>query len=153
LLIVDPQHDFYPPAAVALGLVSAETIVVRPQRDADFLWAVEQSLRSRGVGVVLTRLNHIEGRAFRRLQLAAEQGGTVGIFLRPARQAAMPSWAQTRFLVRPLPSQSAGRRLQIESLHLDGRDVVELELNDATGAVCVASRLADSTTVRRAVGA
>jgi protein ImuA len=153
LMIVDSHHTFYPPAAAALGVALADTIIVRPRREADALWAVEQSLRCRGVGIVLARLNHVESRSFRRLQLAAEQGGAIGVLIRPASQRASPSWAQARFLVRALPSQPVGRRLQLESLHRDGGDVVELELNDATGAVCLVSRLAASTAVRRAAGA
>ena len=158
LLIVDSGHNFYPPAAAALGLALSETIVLRPRRETDSLWAIEQSLRCRGVGAVLARLNHLESREFRRLQLAAERGGTVGVFLRPARLRASPSWAQARFLVRPLPSQPPnsqplGRRLQIESLHFDGRDVVELELNDATGSLRLVTRMAHPAITRRAAGA
>jgi protein ImuA len=153
LVIVDSHHNFYPPAASALGIELAGTIIVRPRKETDSLWAIEQSLRCLGVNLVLSRLAHIEGRQFRRLQLASEQGRTIGIFIRPASQRASPSWAQARFLVRSLPTQSAGRRLQIESLHQNGRGVVELEINDETGALCLVSRLADSTTVRRAVGA
>lgn len=158
LMIVDPGHSFYPPAAAALGVPLSQTIVIRPRREADSLWAVEQSLRCRGVSAVLARLNHLESRQFRRLQLAAERGGTIGVFLRSAQHRASPSWAQARFLVRPLPSQPPGsqplgRRLQIESLHFDGRDVVELELNDATGSLRLVTRLAHSTVARRAAGA
>jgi protein ImuA len=153
LVVVDACQDFYPPAAAALGVSLADTIVVRPRQSAEALWAVEQALRCRGVGAVWARLTHLEGRAFRRLQLAAERGGTIGVFVRPARQRASPSWAQVRFLVRALPSQPVGRRLQIESLHRNGRDVVELEMDDATGALHLVSRVADSTAVRRAAGA
>jgi len=156
LMIVDSGHNFYPPAAAALGLALSETIVIRPRREADSLWAVEQSLRCRGVSAVLARLNHLESRQFRRVQLAAEHGGTIGVFLRSAQHRAAPSWAQARFLVRPCPSpdsQPLGRRLQIESLHFDGRDVVELELNNATGSLRLVTRLAHSTVARRAAGA
>jgi protein ImuA len=153
LIVVDSQRDFYPPAAAALGVSLSNTILVRPPRDADSLWAIEQTLRCRGAGVVLTRLNHLESRAFRRLQLAAEHGGTIGVLIRPASQRASPSWAQARFLVRALPSRRMGRRLEVESLHSTGTNVVELELNDATGAVCLVSRLADSAAARRAAGA
>jgi hypothetical protein len=165
LIVVDAGEHFYPPAAAALGVPLAETIVVRPRRDDEYLWAIEQALRCRGVAVVLTRMQRLESRQFRRLQLAAEQGGTVGILLRPANQRGSPSWAQARFVVRAIPScppghssqkcnsQPVGRRLQIESLHPDGRDVVEVELNDATGALRLVSRLADAAPLRRAAGA
>lgn len=153
LVVIDSQHDFYPPAASALGIPLADMFIVRPKREADALWAIEQSLRCRGVSFVLSRLNQIEGRQFRRLQLAAEHGRTIGILLRPAQARASPSWSQSRFLVRALPSQPAGRRLQVESLPLDGRDVVELEMNDETGDLRLVSRVADSTVVRRAARA
>lgn len=149
IVVVDSERSFYPPAAAALGISLSDTILVRPQREGDALWAVEQSLRCRGVGGVVARLDRVESRSFRRLQLAAEHGGTIGVFLRPASQRAAPSWAQARFTVRALPSQPGGRRLQIESLHLDGGDAMELEINDETGALCLVSRLADSTALRR----
>ncbi|HTI49319.1 MAG TPA: hypothetical protein VL475_00155, partial [Planctomycetaceae bacterium] len=96
LIVVDSQHNFYAPAASTLGVSLSDTIIVRPQRDADSLWAIEQTLRCRGVGVVLTRLERLESRPFRRLQLAAEHGGTIGVLIRPANQRASPSWAQAR---------------------------------------------------------
>ncbi len=153
LLVVDAEHTFYPPAAWALGIPSSATIVVRPGNEADSLWAVEQALRCRGVGLVLARLNHVASRPFRRLQLAAERGGTIGVLIRPARQRASPSWAEARFLVQALPSRPVGRRLRIESLHRNGGDVVELELDDATGALHLVPRLAAPAAPRRAAGA
>lgn len=159
LVVVDSGADFYPPAAAALGVSLAETIIVRPRTEGDALWAVEQSLRCRGVGVVLARLKQIPDRQFRRLHLAAEQGAGIGVLIRPANQRGSPTWAHLRFLVRSSPSQPLGRRLHIETLQWDetlcteGPNVVELEMNDATGAVRLVSRVADSTRERRAAGA
>src|SRR3990167_6168184 len=64
LVVVDSCRNFYPPAASELGIALSDMIIVRPRTEADSLWAVEKSLRCRGVGVVLTRLNHVPDRQF-----------------------------------------------------------------------------------------
>jgi len=49
------------------------------------------------------RLSWLEAR---RLQLAAEQGGGLGLLIRPEAVRHQPSWADVRLLVEPLPTTS-----------------------------------------------
>jgi hypothetical protein len=104
-VVIDGRRDFYPPAAAALGIPLEQTVVVRPAKARDALWAWEQSLRSGAVAVALGWVETLNDRAFRRLQLAAETGGSLGFLLRPASCRAAPSWAEVRLLVRALPTQ------------------------------------------------
>jgi len=91
---------FYPPAAAAWGIELSKTLVLRPASDADALWALDQALRCPGVGAVWAACDRLDVRDFRRLQLAAECGGTLGLLLRPARSRGQPTWADVQLEVR-----------------------------------------------------
>ncbi len=136
----------------AAGLDLARLIVVRPENTADEQWALDQSLRSPGVAAVWCPLEKCPPRLGRRLQLAAEAGGNLGLLIRPATARGDPSWAEARFLVTPLVA-TAGRRLRVELLHLRGNAggrTWDLELDDETGIVRLAPAVAAATVVRHA---
>lgn len=179
LVVIDERREFYPPAAAGLGIPLEHTVVVQPGTTRAALWALEQSLRSRAVAVVLGWIDCLHEHAFRRLQLAAETGGSLGFLLRPIACRAAPSWAEARLLVSALPlrdvereARSAerqvlcpprsalhaiqGRRLRVELLHCRGGvggGAVELELSDEADPVRVAAQLADPARKKRAVRA
>ena len=98
--MVLPSPRFYPPAAAAWGLDLSRLLVLRPASQADALWALDQALRCPGVGAVWARWNTFDPRDFRRLQLAAESGGTLGLLIRPARERGQPTWADVQWEVR-----------------------------------------------------
>jgi protein ImuA len=99
LVVIDRQQTFYPPAAAAWGIDLERLIVVRPQSARDELWAAVQSLRSPAVAAVWGRIDRLDSRAFRRLQLAAQAGCTLGLLLRPPSARGQPSWADVRLMV------------------------------------------------------
>lgn len=166
LVIVDRLREFYPPAAWHLGIDLQHTIVVRPINSDDAMWALEQSLRCPGVAVVIGFVGQVNERVFRRLQLAAETGGGIGLLLRPARFLGQPSWADIRLHVVPRPTSSPGvfwRRMRVELVRCRGpafsattgalgkrEGHIELEIHDETGFVRMASQLATSETFPRA---
>jgi len=124
---------------------------------ADSLWALDQSLRCLAVAAVLAWPARLDGHTFRRLQLAAEEGGGLGLFVRPQAAEHEPSWADVRLLVEPLPGEgSAGRRLTVRLLRsrggADGRQI-DLEIDDETSTLRLAPRLAAPKDPRRAAGA
>jgi protein ImuA len=100
LIVIDPQNSFHPPAAANLGIDLERTIVVRPGNTKDTLWSAEQTLRCAGVAAAICHLDHLDDRVFRRLQLAAETGGGLGLFLRLDCFREQPSWADVRLRVR-----------------------------------------------------
>jgi hypothetical protein len=102
LIVVDDQGCFYPPAAARLGIDLARLIVLRSRKPRDVYAAVEQSLRSTAVGAVLGWFDRLPGVDGRRLQLAAETGGGLGLLLRPAASLRAPSFAAVRLQVAPL---------------------------------------------------
>jgi protein ImuA len=94
----------YGPGLAAFGLRPRSLLVVDARRRADALWTLEQALRARRLAVVvgeIDRLALVEGR---RLALAAEAGGTLGLVLRSAAPEGEPSAAWTRWRVRAAPA-------------------------------------------------
>ena len=137
LVVVDRRRDFCPPAAVRFGIKPEQFVVVRAESAADNDWAMDQVLRSPAVAAVLAWPEKIDGRTFRRWQLAVEQGGGLGLLLRPAAARADPSWADVRLLVEPRGTalRSHTRLLRMIFLRCrggtDGHSV-DVELDDET---------------------
>ena len=109
LAVLDRRGDFYPPAAVRLGIEPEQLLVVHAESAADHDWAMDQVLRSPAVAAVLAWPERLDGHTFRRWQLAVEQGGGLGLLLRPAAARADPSWADVRLLVEPLSADQLCR--------------------------------------------
>ncbi len=91
----------WPPGLARCGLDPARLVLVRAERWGDALWAMEEALRCPAVtGVVLAGNGRLDLTATRRLQLAAETGGALGLLLRPG--AAGPTAARTSWRVGPI---------------------------------------------------
>lgn len=121
-VIFDPRREFYPPAAARAGLELARLIVVQPASAGELLWAVTQTLRCPAVAATLVWLERLEDGDFRRLQLAAEEGESVGLLVRPGAVQHCPSWAEVRLLVEPLATLDPldGRRWRVTLLRCRG---------------------------------
>jgi protein ImuA len=165
LFVIDGEATFYPPAAAALGIDLSRLVLVRPRKAAratttgaktaaktavkkeapndETLWALEQTLQSRGVAVTFCRLERMNARVFRRLQLAVERGGGVGFLIRAPSARSDPSWSDVRLSVEAVPAtfspgklSLSGRRWRVEVLRCRrgaaGQRSIVLEFNDAT---------------------
>ena len=73
------EQELYAPGLAMFGLNSDNLIVVNAAKDYDLLWAMEEGLRSGALAAVFGVLGAIKPNAFRRLQLAAEIGGTTAL--------------------------------------------------------------------------
>jgi hypothetical protein len=100
----DGRGTFYPPAVTGWEIDLRRLVILRPRNAADEIWALDQALRCSSVAAVWACLPKLNERDFRRLQLAAEQGGGLGLLLRPACLRGKPTWANIQLLVEPLPS-------------------------------------------------
>ena len=145
----DPRGEVYPPALAALGFDLTKTFLLRTSRDQDEAWAVAECLRCRGVGAVIAasspskRMSRIEAR---RLQLAAEHGGSVGILLRQTGRGDDVYAAATRWKVSPYRGERTVQRWTIQLLHGHGGQVgntVILEWRRETNSVHTVEKLAD----------
>lgn len=118
LLVIDRERRFYPPAALAMGIAMEQLIVIHPERLDDLHWAIDQGLRCSAIGAVLAHIERIDDRVARRLQLAAEEGGTLGLFLRRSKTALpTPSWAEVQWHVTPQADSRLGNH-RCWDLHL-----------------------------------
>ncbi|WP_203074105.1 ImuA family protein [Falsiroseomonas ponticola] len=104
ILWIGPDPDAWPSGLSRYGLSPAALVMVRAPRPADALWAMEEALRCPAVAGALLTLSDIDLTAARRLQLAAEAGGALGLLLRPDTEEPGPSAALTRWRVNALPS-------------------------------------------------
>ncbi|MCS6850971.1 MAG: hypothetical protein NZ700_07345, partial [Gemmataceae bacterium] len=82
LVVVDERRGFYPPAVARWGIDLERLMVVRPRGRRDRLWAWQQALRCPAVGAVVGDGEPLPPLDARRLQLAAETGGSLGLLLR-----------------------------------------------------------------------
>ncbi|MGA2497172.1 MAG: hypothetical protein ABSH20_05495 [Tepidisphaeraceae bacterium] len=148
---IDPDRQIYPPALAALGIPLNCVLWIHPTKPRDLVWAIAECLRCPGVDVTIASppaLSRIEAR---RLQLAAETGGGIGLLLRPHNPGAIYA-AATRWLITPVPATRDGRRWNIQLLHghggLTGQSII-LELDHETYSlrtfVPVADRPAQAT--------
>lgn len=160
LVLIDEHREFYAPAVAQITGSLQSVIFIRPEQSlpsenghqhrpyprehhrsgaepstgTGHLWALEQALRTRGIGAVWCALDRLPSKVSRRLQLAAEAGGGTGLLLRPLSAAQQPSFAEFRFLVTPemTPAGVAGRRWRVRLLHSRGElrtGEVVVELN------------------------
>ncbi len=159
LVVLDRRREFYPPAAVRLGIDPRNLIVVRANGDADNDWALDQALRCRAVAAVLAWPEKLDGRTFRRLQLAAEENGTLGLLIRDESVRHEPSWADVRLLIESLSlglGQGDMRRLRIHLLRCRGTTSgrsVDVDIDDETRTMHPVPQLAVATAHRKATRA
>jgi hypothetical protein len=96
---VAPPHEPFAPALAQQGLDLRRLIVVRPAGATEALWAAEQALSSGVCAAVLLWLKGTDDRWLRRLKLAAEAGGALGVLFRPERHRFESSPASLRLLL------------------------------------------------------
>jgi protein ImuA len=124
VVVIDRDFGFYPPAAMPWGLDLASTIVVHPRSEADERWALDQALRCEHAAAVIAWPRRLDGRTFRRLQLAAEASGATGLLVRPAAAARRePSWSHVRLSATPRPAASGGWQFALQLLRVRGAPV------------------------------
>lgn len=113
------------------------------------LWAADLALRSPAVAAVVADAGGMDMSSSRRLQLAARDGGTLGLFARPATEQSTQSAAATRWSVAPTFSPGTQPRWTVELLRCKGLRPQEgprrwaVERDHAQGLVVVPTHLGD----------
>ena len=100
----------YGPALDGIGIAPERLITVAAAHTREVLWAMEEALRCRAVGMVIgeMRPRGIDQVATRRLALAAAAGSALGLILYTAPDDA-PSAAVTRWVIGAASSPNAER--------------------------------------------
>nr|WP_152608707.1 protein ImuA [Croceibacterium mercuriale] len=156
VLWVVRSRDLFAPGLYQAGLAPARVIYAEARDDAELLALLEEGLRHRGLGAVVGEARRMQMAQARRLQLAAEGGGTVALLLRrPGRNGAdpmaAPSAAVTRWRVThapsaPVPWDGLGRACwHVECVRQRGGDRFELmvEGSDEAGRLALPAQLVD----------
>jgi protein ImuA len=147
--------DLFAPALAQAGLAPDRVIYVEAGDDRTVLACIEEGLRHGGLGAVVAEVARLSMSASRRLQLCAEETGTVGIALRRWRRQTeavdfgQPTAAMTRWRVSELPSAAlpvpgVGRhRWLVELIRCRAGESADFELEacDDTGHLALPSHL------------
>jgi len=150
------RQDLFAPALAQAGLAADRVIYVEAGDNKAVLACFEEALRYRKLGAVVAEVSHLSMTASRRLQLATEGSGVIGLALRRWRRRAdatefrQPTAATTRWRVSvlpstPLPVPGIGRaRWGLELVRCRGgrSAAFEVEASDAKGRLALASTLA-----------
>jgi protein ImuA len=116
----DPRRELYPPALAAAGITLDQLLLLRPKTVEEEIWALAECLACKGVAATIAQPPPLSRVQARRLQLAAERGGGVGLLLRPHTAAATHHAAVTRWLVEPARGERTVQRWKIQLIHGHG---------------------------------
>jgi protein ImuA len=160
------RPDLFAPALEQAGLASNRVVYVEAGDEAAVLTAFEEGLRHGGLGAVVGEVARLSMTASRRLQLAAEESGTIGLAIRRWRRQAeaadfgQPTAATTRWRVTalpssPLPGAGVGRaRWFLELIRCRAGECADFELEacDETGRLAVPADLVHRSSATPAWG-
>ena len=149
------RADLFAPARAQAGLIPDRVIYVEAGDDKTVLACMEEGLRHGGLGSVVGEVARLSMTASRRLQLAAEGTGAIGIALRRWRREVdasdfgQPTAAMTRWRVSVLPSTAlpvpgVGRsRWLVELIRARAGESADFELEacDDTGRLGLPAEL------------
>jgi protein ImuA len=151
------RPDLFAPALAQAGLPPDRVIYVEVGDEKTVLPCFEEALRHGGLGAVVAEVTRLPMTASRRLQLAAEGSGVIGLALRRWRRqteavdfgqptAAMTRWRISVLPSTPLPVPGVGRaRWLVELIRCRAGESADFELEacDDTGHLALPSDLAD----------
>lgn len=151
------RPDLFAPSLAQAGLSADRVIYVEADDDTTVLACMEEGLRHGGLGAVVGEVARLSMTASRRLHLAAEGTGVLGIALRRWRRqtetvdfgqptAAMTRWRVSVLPSTPLPVPGVGRRRWlVELIRARAGESADFELEacDETGRLAVPADLAD----------
>lgn len=141
------KADLFAPALAQVGLAPDRVIYVEAGDEKTVLACFEEGLRHGGLGAVVGEVARLSMTASRRLQLAAESSGSVGLAIRRWRRqteaadfgqptASVTRWRVTALPSAPLPVSGVGRgRWQLELMRCRAGECAEFEVEacDAEG--------------------
>ncbi|WP_372964040.1 translesion DNA synthesis-associated protein ImuA [Marinobacter sp.] len=98
---LNPPHTPYAPALAREGVNLGHLVMINTQDRNDFLWTLENCLRSPVTGLVFAWPGKLASRDVRRLQLAAEAGNNLCVLFRSRQHVEQNSPAALRLELVP----------------------------------------------------
>jgi protein ImuA len=158
------RQDLFAPALAQAGLAPDRVIYVEAGDEKSVLACFEEGLRHGGLRAVVAEVAQLSMTASRRLQLAAENSGSIGIAVRRWRRQTeaadfgQPTASVTRWRVSvlpstPLPVPGVGRaRWLLELIRCRAGESADFEVEacDAKGRLALPSHLADGSDAKEA---
>jgi len=150
------RRDLFAPAIEQAGLSHNRVIFVEAGDDKDLLACFEEGLRHGGLGAAVAEVAKLSMTTSRRLQLAAEASGGIGIAIRRWRRqteaadfgqptAAVTRWRVSALPSPPLPVPGIGRaRWLVELIRCRAGESADftVEACDAKGRLAIPAELA-----------
>lgn len=120
LVWISPPYIPYAPALSGSGIPLNRLLLLQPEQQESIPWAMEKVLSQRDGAMVLAWPGKLKPVTIRRLQLAAEAGGSLGILLHDRDRGASPAALRMRLApndtglqISILKSRAACRRQTI----------------------------------------
>lgn len=149
------RQDLFAPALAQAGLLPGRVIYVEAGNEKAVLACFEEGLRHGGLAAVVAEVVRLSMTASRRLQLAAESSGAIGIAIRRWRRqteaadfgqptASVTRWRVSALPATPLPVPGVGRaRWQVELIRCRAGESADFEVEacDAKGRLALPSDL------------
>ena len=153
------RPDLFFPALEQAGLHHGRVVFVESDKEEDVLASMEEALSYGGLGAVVGELVRLPMVSSRRLQLAAEKTGTMGVVVRrwrrqtEANDFGQPTASTTRWRVSVLPSEElpvpgVGRpRWFLELMRVKAGECAEFCVGacDEQGRIHLSARSADGS--------
>lgn len=86
--IIAPPQPLYAPALAQAGVALESLLWLATKNDTDTAWALETALRSQACQLAIAWPGRMRPAAVRRLQVAATEGKTLGVLMRPDGRSA-----------------------------------------------------------------
>ncbi len=151
------RPDLFFPALAQAGLHHSRVVFVEADKEEDVLASLEEGLSFGGLSAVVGELVRLPMTASRRLQLAAEKTGTMGLIVRRWRRQSeasdfgQPTASSTRWRISVLPSEElpvpgVGRpRWFIELMRVKAGECAEFIVGacDASGRIDLSTGFGD----------
>jgi protein ImuA len=149
------RRDLFAPALAQVGLHPDRVIYAEAGSEASILACFEDGLRHGGLAGVVAEVGKLGMTPSRRLQLAAESTGTIGIAVRRWRRqteaadfgqptASTTRWRVTALPASPLPVPGVGRpRWQVELIRARAGESADFEVEacDEEGRIAIPAKL------------
>ena len=149
------RPDLFAPALAQAGLDAGRVIFFEAGDEKSLMAAFEEGLRHGGVGAVVGEISQLNLTQSRRLQLAAETTGTLGLAVRrwrgheDAKTFGLPNAAATRWRVGQMPSSAlpvrgvgrAGWRLELVRCRGGNAAQFDVEACDDQGRLALPAQL------------
>jgi protein ImuA len=155
------KADLFAPALAQVGLPPDRVIYVEAGDEKSVLACFEEGLRHGGLGAVVGEVARLSMTASRRLQLAAESSGSIGLAIRRWRRqteaadfgqptASVTRWRVTALPSTPLPAPGVGRaRWQLELVRCRAGECADfvVEACDVKGSLAIPGDLTPKITL------